>query len=410
MKPKLRNIKTQRALVRGQEGIILTDPLGISQETLFVPNHLSLLLTLIDGTRDLGTIRAGFELRTGHTVSNSSLEHFISQLDGALFLENDQFFNAHQNALESYRASPTRHPILAGSCYPEDPELLKSFIQEYLDKVSGNSFEETDRVVGLISPHIDYQRGAHVYAQVWSQAKTALEKAELIIILGTDHNDSKGMITLTRQDYESPLGVVPTAKGVVKEIADEIGADAFASELNHRGEHSIEAALVWLQYLLGDNICPVVPVLCGSFQKFIENGESPIKARQIASAVKALNRICSQHRTIIVAAADLAHTGPAFGDPMPLDIIGRAEMAKRDGELIQVLCQGNADNFYSIVQKESDRRHICGLSPIFITLEAITSAKGIPTGYAQCPASVDQTSLVSICGIIYRDAKTSIST
>jgi AmmeMemoRadiSam system protein B len=389
--------------------VVLTDPLGVSPKKFFVPNSIALLLTLIDGTRDIGTLRTGFELRTGRTVSNAVVEQMLSQLDEALFLENDQFFRAYQNALDSYRNSPARHPILAGSCYPEDPVVLKSFIQKYLDQASDDCFAETDRVAGLISPHIDYQRGAHIYAQVWSKVKTALEQAELVIILGTDHNDSKGMVTLTGQNYETPLGVVPTAKDIVAEMAGELGDDAFANELNHRGEHSIETALIWLQYLLGDKTCPIVPILCGSFQLLIENGESPQKTRHIASTINLLSELRQRQRTVIVVAADLAHMGPAFGDPIALDIVGRARMAKDDEEIIQIICRGDAGDFYSIIQKEKDRRHVCGVPPIYIALSSMPTVQGTSLGYAQCPASSDQTSFVSICGVIYQSNKSSTS-
>jgi len=403
LKPKLREIRTQPAVERGQQGIVLTDPLGVSQTRLFVPNSIALLLSLIDGTRDAGTLRTGFELRTGRTVGNAIVEQLLSQLDGALFLENDKFQLAYNEALNSYRSSPTRPPILAGSCYPEDPVELKSFIKKYLDQAEGDPLQEAGQVIGVISPHIDYQRGGHIYAQLWSKMMAVLPQAELVVILGTDHNDGKGMVTLTRQNYETPLGTVPTAENIVEELASEIGDDCFTLELNHRGEHSIEAALIWMHYILGDKICPIVPILCGSFQGPIDKGESPLTQKHIASTASVLSRVYRQQRTLIVAAADLAHMGPAFGDPIPLDIVGRAKMAKSDEELIQVLCQGNADNFYTLVQKEKDRRHVCGIPPIFITLSSIPSVQGISAGYAQCPAGVDGTSLVSICGIVYLD-------
>jgi AmmeMemoRadiSam system protein B len=158
-----------------------------------------------------------------------------------------------------------------------------------------------------------------------------------------------------------------------------------------------------MHYILDDKICPIVPILCGSFQGPIEKGENPLTVKRIASTVSALSRLFQRQRAIIVAAADLAHMGPAFGDPIPLDIVGRAKMANSDEELMQVLYQGNANNFYSLVQKEKDRRHVCGIPPIFITLSSIPSVQGISAGYTQCPASVDGTSLVSICGIIYLD-------
>ena len=405
MKPKLRDIKFQPAMGRGQQGFIISDPLGISQKTLFMPAYMSFLLNLLDGTRDIGTIKTGFELRTGRIINPSDLEMLISRLDEALFLESENFLEAYQSAISDYRASPTRKPILAGSCYPEDPEVLKDYIQKYLDKVPDDSFQETDEIVGVISPHIDYQRGARIYAEVWSKARKSMEQAKLVVILGTDHVDGKGSITLTSQDYQTPLGVMPTDKGIVEEFAGELGDDAFVSELNHRGEHSIESALVWLQYLLGDKTCPVVPVLCGSFYTFIESGESPLKVKQIAKTVNMIRKLYQRKRTIVVAAADLAHMGPEFGDPIPMDISGRARMTRDDEELIKIICRGDAEDFYSLIQKEKDCRHVCGVPPIYITLASMSAAQGISVGYAMCPASPDQTSLVSICGVLYRSNK-----
>ena len=227
----------------------------------------------------------------------------------------------------------------------------------------------------------------------------------MVIILGTDHVDGKGSITLTTQDYETPLGVMPTDKGIVKEFADELGDDAFVSELNHWGEHSIESALVWLQYLLGDKTCLVMPVLCGSFYTFIESGESPLKTKQIAKTVNMIRKLYQRKRTIIVAAADLAHMGPEFGDPIPMDISGRARMTRDDEELIKIICRGDAEDFYSLIQKEKDRRHVCGVPPIYIALASMPAARSIYAGYAICPASPDQTSLVSICGVLYKSGK-----
>ena len=285
MNIKLREIKTQPTIKNGQQGILLTDPIGIGQQTLFVPGSLALLLQLMDGTRDIGTLRTGFELRTGTPLSNSNIEQLIVKLDEALFLENERFSQAYEVAINDYRAASSRPPTLADTCYPAATQDLDIFLKKHFDKVKDGDLKYPAELKGLISPHIDYERGGPIYAQVWSRAREALKQAELVVILGTDHNEGKGRITLTHQDYETPYGVIPTAHDVIDKLAAKIGEDAFACELNHRGEHSIEAALVWLHYLIGGNKCHIVPILCGSFQTFIERGEIPIRAPHIAVAV-----------------------------------------------------------------------------------------------------------------------------
>ncbi len=401
MKLKLREVRSQPVVEKGQQGILLSDPLNLSQKVMFIPGSLALLLVLMDGTRDIGTLKAGFDLRTGITLSNSVLDHLVSQLDEALFLENERFNQAYKAAVDDYRSAASRSPVLMGKSLPENSTELKANLEHYFDQLKNADLESPSVVKGLISPHIDFERGGHIYAEVWSKAKAAVRQAELIVILGTDHNEGSGRITLTYQNYETPWGVIPTAQEVVDEFEREIGQCIFDCEINHRGEHSIEAAIIWLHYLLGDKPCYVLPILCGSFQSFIERGESPLKADHVASAVEILKRVTSQRRTIVVAAADLAHMGPAFGDPYPLDLIGRAGMERQDTELITIMCRGDAEGFYTEIQNERDCRHVCGVPPIYITLSVLSGASGKPTGYAQCPASEDGTSLVSICGILY---------
>jgi hypothetical protein len=131
--PKLREIHMQPAGHQGQQGILLTDPLGISETRLFVPIALAPLLPLIDGSRDLGTLRIGFELRTGIPLSPSVLQNLISELDASRFLDNVCFAQAVKAATEEYRQAKSRPPIMAGRSCPEDPQELAAFLQGHLD-------------------------------------------------------------------------------------------------------------------------------------------------------------------------------------------------------------------------------------------------------------------------------------
>jgi len=162
--------------------------------------------------------------------------------------------------------------------------------------------------------------------------------------------------------------------------------------------------LVWLQFILGDKTCPIVPILCGSFFDFIENGESPLEARQVITTINFIKKLYLTKRILVIAAADLAHMGPEFGNPIPMNIEQRAKMASDDEKLIEILCHGDANLLYSLIQKERDRRHVCGVPPMYITLASMPDADGTLVGYAICPASPDYTSLVSICGILYQSS------
>jgi len=386
---------------QGQQGILLTDPLGISERRLFVPTALAPLLPLIDGSRDLGVLRIGFELRTGIPLSPSVIENLISELDASRLLDNALFSQAVRAATDEYRQAKSRLPIMAGISCPGDPQELTTLLQGHLDGVAEVPPWAAD-IKGVISPHIDFLRGGPVYGQVWATAAPAVREADLIVILGTDHNGGEGEITLTRQDYETPWGIVPTDQEVVGQIAALAGEDAvFGGELRHRGEHSVEAALIWAHYLTRDRPCQVVPILCGSFESFIHQNVSPAQSRSISATIEVLRETANKRRTIIVAAADLAHVGPAFGDLLPLDLAARASLEAQDRRLIDILGMADPGAFFEEIRGDGDQRRICGIPPIFIALSVLSGLVGSPSGYSQCPASEDGTSIVSICGMVY---------
>jgi len=399
--PKLRAVQMQPAVHQGQQGIILTDPLGITETTLFVPTALAPLLPLIDGSRDLGTLRTGFELRTGIPLSPRVIENLMSELDASCLLDNAHFAQALRSATQKYRQARSRPPIMAGRSCPGDPRDLARLLQGHLDQ-EPESPPWAANIRGIISPHIDFPRGGPVYGSVWATAAASVKEADLIVILGTDHNGGEGEITLTRQSYETPWGIVPTDQDVVDQIAALAGDDAvFSGELRHRAEHSVEAALIWSHHLMRDKPCRVVPILCGSFESFIHQKVSPSTSGAVSATIRVLRETASRRRTVIVAAADLAHVGPAFGDLLPLDLAARARLEAQDRRLLDILRKADPEAFLGEIRTDGDQRHICGIPPIYIMLAVMAGTEGTSTGYSLCPASEDGTSIVSICGMVY---------
>ena len=404
IRPKIRRVQVSTGQLQGQQVVVLRDPLGLVDRAVAVPRGIAPLLELCDGTRDIAMLRTALELRTGLRVGPHYVERMVNELDEALLLENQRFSEVYKETINSYRAAPYRLPTLAGTVYSADPELLGRNFQEYFGSVSHELKDESDgigEVRGLVSPHIDYQRGAAVYAEVWQRVEEAVRETNLVIILGTNHNDCNKLFTLTRQNYFTPWGVLPTAGDVVDELAAILGEhEVFAEELHHRTEHSIEIVAVWLHYLLKERACEIVPVLCGSFNRFVESDEQPCDNREIALFIDALREIMENRRTLIVAAGDLAHVGPAFGDSYPIGLAERAALSSADTELIESMSKGDAEAMFMQVKKEGDKRRICGLPPIYIALKILGETSGRLYGYAQCPADQQGTSFVSICGLV----------
>jgi AmmeMemoRadiSam system protein B len=205
---------------------------------------------------------------------------------------------------------------------------------------------------------------------------------------------------LTRQNYATPYGLLPTDTAVVDALADAIGEElAFGEELHHRGEHSIELAAVWLHHMRGGEPVPLVPILTGSFYRFVLGEAAPADDPTLTRFVPALRAALQGRAAVVVAAGDLAHIGPAF-DGRPVNSYGKAQLKRDDEQLIETICDGDAETFFLTIQAEGDRRNVCGLPPIYLALQALGNTRGELIGYDRCPADDNDTSFVSICGIV----------
>ena len=406
--PKLRLLEPQLVDYQGQRMIYLHDSLGIARDGALIPQPLAPLLSLCDGTRDVSGLRSGLLMRTGNTLPEHVIEQIIEQLDDALLLENGAYQDAAAEVVRRYREARHRPPTHAGPVYPGDPAGLRRAIAGYCEETPVVPMTDAPpgALVGMLCPHIDYARGHKTYAELWQRAEPSLDEIELVVILGTDHSGGLGMITPTRQSYYTPYGVLPTDTEIVDGLAHALGQrQAYAEEIHHINEHSIELASVWLHHFLDGRACPVVPILCGSFHHFIANSGNPSEDENIVNVVHYLREATEDRNTLVIAAGDLAHLGPAFGDSAPLDTIARAKLSAEDSASMEDIRNGDAAGFFERSRAESDSRRICGISPIYLMLEYLSSKKilGETMGYDQCPADAQGGSVVSIAGALLYD-------
>ena len=401
-KPKLRPVEPLWVEHLGQRFLYLRDPIAMSESTVMLPPYLTPLVAFLDGTRDLTAIRAAMALRAGLDLSYEDLQSIIGQLDQALLIENGSFRRARRRAREDFRSADHRPMSHAGAVYPESPTQLDLKIAEWCDRFPPNTPESRPDgdLVGMLCPHIDYNRGHATYAQLWQQAQDDLNSVELVVVLGTDHQGGLGRITPTLQNYRTPYGALPTDKETVDDIARVLGKSAFDEELHHKTEHSIELALVWMHHFMRNKELSAIPILCGSFHHFMRGDSSPWEDDNITGVLEALRRAMRGRRTLVIAAGDLAHVGPAFGDAAQLDSVAKTKLRAEDDESITAICSGNSRDFLEISVAESDARKICGLSPIYLMLSLLEGASGVHMGYDQCAADHNSGSVVSIAGAL----------
>jgi len=395
---QLRPIDVKPATQSGRRVLVLADPLELAGKSLVLPIELAPLLQLCDGTRNASALRASLAVRYGLPMSQQVIERVVAALDDALLLENDRYWAAAQEALVDFRAQEARCAIASGESYPNDPDKLAATLDECIERVG--PVTAAPRAAGLISPHIDYGRGADVYARVWAAVSDAARDAEIVVVLGTDHAGTDGALTLTQQRYATPYGASATDIEIVDALAAAIGEDAaYAEELHHRTEHSIELAVVWLHHICRGALPPLVPVLCGSLSRWFETPGSLPEPPAHEPFLGVLAEALSGRRSLIVASGDLSHVGPAFGGP----VVGPIEqlVLRADDEAILDACaQGDVERFW----EESYRvrsNNVCGLAPIYLALRLLHGRNGKRMGYQQCPADSAHQSWVSITGLVW---------
>jgi AmmeMemoRadiSam system protein B len=400
--PKLRPLDVRPLVHEGQPYILLRDPQQLSEHQLLVPQPLAAVLAFCDGRHDAAQMAAAFERQYGMELPEEAVDELLDALDAAVMLDNERAAVAHEAVRAEFRAAPYREAALAGPSYPAGEKALWRLLQDYLEEAGDIAPLAIDwsKPVGLLSPHIDYGRGGEVYAQVWKRAAQAAREAELVILFGTDHYGSD-LFSLTRQNYATPYGVLPTATEIVDELAKVIGEEAaYAGELRHRGEHSLELVAVWLHHMRAGEPVPVVPILTGSFHPFMREGAEPQEDPVVRSVVATLRAAGKGKRVLVIASGDLAHVGPAFGG-RPLTAAGREKLRAADDELIAAMQGGDVTRFFGAIRKGQNRNNVCGVAPIVLTMSLIGQQKGEQWGYATCPADENDTSVVTVTGMLF---------
>jgi hypothetical protein len=415
-RPQLRPVEVSRISHEGSDFFVLKDPLQLNEQSLLVPVQAAPYLQSMDGTNTIEEIAEAALGAGAQPIPKETLNDLLHRLDEMMLLANGAYVGEIQRRIEEYRELPERNPALANVAYPGDTVDLRGYLDGFAFPYMGpgespNGQGQVDLRSGelkaIISPHIDFERGGDSYGMIWEQVRGQLQEVELFVIFGTDHKGDGPRLTLTNQDYKTPLGSLQTDSELVDELAmilssdDSVTDHPFADELNHINEHSIELATVWLHRALGPTNAKMLPVLCGSFGRLLMDGAPDLTEHpQISAAIGLLQEVARQRRTVFIAAADLAHVGPAFGDSelMPADSEARRRVQSDDEALLKSIVSGNRRAFFESVKSDSDRNKICGLAPIYMTLWASGATTGTWNGYQQCQADEADTSFVSIAG------------
>jgi AmmeMemoRadiSam system protein B len=317
----------------------------------------------------------------------TDLQTMVRQLDEAMILDGPTFEAFAQN----YREAGRRPAALAGRSYPASARALKAQLEQFFvgnrgaGSPTASGQPDANRLRAILSPHIDFQRGGPVYT--WSYKELVEQSdADTFVILGVAHQYCRRRFVLTRKDFETPLGLVPTDRRYVDHIAEAAGDEFFDDELTHRNEHSIEFQVVFLQYLLGERRdFSIVPILVGSFHDLMQRGVDPIDDPDVKKFVAALQsaEAKSGKKVAYIGGIDLCHIGPEFGDPAPVDPAFQSQIEQFDSAMLHHAAGCDPRGWFQQAAQVQNRWRVCGLAATYTLLHAIGPAQGRLLKYDQ---------------------------
>ncbi len=186
-----------------------------------------------------------------------------------------------------------RESTASGSFYPADPDALESQIASFMDNVQPLDLHN---IKAIVSPHAGYIYSGQIAAYSFKQVADI--KYDSIIIIAPSHGEYFDYVSIYHGDaYETPIGPVKIDKDRANALA---GSSPLIqkSAYGHRGEHSLEVQLPFLQVIFGKDIS-IVPVVIGNQSR-----------KNIEEFGRMAGELFSSDNILVVASTDLSHFHP----------------------------------------------------------------------------------------------------
>jgi len=367
-RPILRPLESFVTDHEGQEVLVLRDPAGWVPEPVALSPAAGLLLEAFDGDRDADAIAEEVSRRHQVSVTGDVVRELVEGLDDLGFLWSPSFESRKSAVNEAYRAQAVRAPRFAGESYPGGFDELRATLEAEYAALPEREEPLPEALAGVIAPHIDLRVCGPTYAEAYRAFREGTEAPDAFVVFGTCHLPVDELFTATRLDYETPLGPVPTDHALLDAVATGYGKDRLlANEALHAIEHTVEFQAVHLRFLFGEKVPPIVPILTGSLE-FLRG--DPAEDPDVTRFLETLGAAAREQgkRVVAVAGADLAHLGPRFDDPEPLDAAALGELEARDRATLDHVAAGDPAAFHRDVTAGGNDRRICGLTPTYMTM------------------------------------------
>jgi len=382
--PPLRPIEILPAEYDGREILVVHDPAGQAVGTMAISPATLFILSLLDGEHSPAQIQEAFDKQFGQALPREQLDGLIEQLDQAFYLDSAHFAEHLATLKDAYLAAPTRRSEDEALLGADEDGLEPTLKRLLADNERAQPTNHAGRLVGLVAPHLDFDRGQACYADVYGLLAEH-KKARRFVILGTNHFGQAISVTATCKDFETPLGTTRTDRDFIDALESRCDIDLCADEYDHKREHSVELQVLMLQHVLGAGNFEIVPVLCsdpsyGMSMSTRDDGKCDLQivGEQLRELIGG-----DSGETIVIAGADLSHVGPRFGDDCELDERFLAKVGQKDQSIIDAVLANDAGRFIETLIGDENSTRICSVGCLFGLMTALPGAQAELLRYHQ---------------------------
>lgn len=234
-----------------------------------------------------------------------------------------------------------REPSVSGMFYPDDPAVLRKDVGIYLKGADVEPF--TGGVRAIVAPHAGYVYSGPVAAYAY-KAVSGLDFDTVIVIAPSHRVYFEGVALWEKGSFKTPLGSI----GIDEHAAQELlkSSDTFIANRDvHRGEHSLEVQLPFLQCVFKNFL--LLPLLMGAAGEETYEKTAQSLERMIAS---------SSRRFLVVASTDLSHYYP-YAAAVEIDAVTVEHLR-------------NFDISGMMRDISSEKAQACGAGPMITTMLA----------------------------------------
>lgn len=269
-----------------------------------------------------------------------------------------------------------RYPAVAGQFYEGKEASLRKQIENcFLHGLGPGEIPRLSTgertIKGAVVPHAGYMFSGPVAAHVCS----ALAKdgfPETFIIIGPKHTGLGSPVAITMEEFITPLGNV----AIDLELAKKLHTGVIDNDLiAHRGEHSIEVQLPFLQYLKPD--IKFVPLCIGQQTYKIAKEIGGI----ISKAIKGKD-------VVVLASTDFSHYVP------------RDVAKKKDMKALEAIIKLDAKGLYKVVDKFNIS--MCGFGAVMSMIEAVNGSSAKLLKYSTSGDVMEMRDVVGYGAVVVR--------